>query len=82
MDKFANPENKDVRKRAEAARKRAEEKALLKEDFKKDPLGAFGFGLIAYRSSLGSLVFFFFIMSLLISPVVYEFEEGHAIDPE
>lgn len=74
MDKFADNKDPQVRKRlaakAEKAKKKAEAKKLAEKDFSSDPLGAFGFGLIAYRSTLGSLVAFFFVMSILIAPVI------------
>lgn len=85
MDKFANSNDPQVKKRladkAAKEKRRAEAKKLAEKDFANDPIGAFGFGLIAYRGTLGSLVAFYFIISLLIAPIIYEYEEGHAINP-
>lgn len=39
-----------------------------------------GFGMIAYRSTLGSLAIFFAFMSVLMYPVLKIYQEGTAID--
>ena len=83
-DKFADANDPNVKKRlaakAERERKKAEAAKLAKRDFSTDPIGAYGFGLIAYRGTLGALVGFFFCMSFLLSPVIYDYEHSHAIN--
>lgn len=77
MDKFADNKDPQVQRRlaekAAKAKKKAEAKKLAEKDFSKDPLGAYGFGLIAYRGTLGSLVAFFFAVSLIMYGILHDF---------
>jgi hypothetical protein len=86
MDKFADNKNPQVQKRlaekAAKAKKKAEAAKLAEKDFSKDPLGAYGFGLIAYRGTLGSLVAFFFAVSLIMYGILHDYETGHAINTD
>ena len=48
----------------------------------KDPYLTMGFGLIAYRNSLQSIALVFFVLSLLMYPVIQIYKSGHGIHKE
>ena len=45
-----------------------------------DPFLSLGFGLIAYRKTLFSLMILFFVMSVVTYPILKTYEAGGAID--
>ena len=56
--------------------KKSKMNGLTDEMIKKDPFLMFGFGMIAFRSLLRSLIFLFFIMSLLSLPISIFYYKG------
>jgi hypothetical protein len=54
-----------------------------KKDLKnKDPYLSLGYGLIAYRRTLYTLSVGFFLMSIIMYPVISAYKDGDAINPE
>ena len=47
---------------------------------KKDPFLRLGYGLIAYRKLLRSLIVMFFLMSLIMAPAIYIYYKGTGFD--
>ena len=55
--------------------------SIIKKDMKDlDPFLSLGFGLIAYRKTLFSLMILFFVMSVVTYPILKTYEAGGAID--
>jgi len=57
-------------------RRKSKMKGLTDEMIEKDPFLSFGFGMIAFRSLLSSLILLFFIMSLLSVPICILYYKG------
>ena len=50
------------------------------KDEKEDPFLILGFGLITYRVTLRVLTLFFFIASIIVSPIIYIYSNGGGIN--
>lgn len=58
-------------------KKKKKKKNNLSEDvFKEDPIGALGFGIVAYRDILWTLIVVFGLFTLLVWPTKMAFEKG------
>ena len=51
----------------------------LSEEQKEDPFNFLGFGMVAYRDLMFSLILLFALLSLLMLPAMYFYKNGGAI---
>jgi hypothetical protein len=72
------PEAKKIMKLNQSVKERNLQR---KKDLQnKDPFMSLGFGIIAYRSTLFQLAVAFFIMSIVMQPVIHAYHSGFAIN--
>ena len=69
-------ENKKIKSKAEAKK---EEVSLENYEEVNDPYSVFGFGIVAYFSTMRILILAFTICSLVWMPTIYKYQQGNGL---
>ena len=81
LDQKSMPDSKEAKKLRAMEKKKSQRNQMVKEDMKGvDPFFSLGFGLIAYRKTLFSLMMLFFVMSSITFPILQTYSSGVAIN--
>jgi len=81
LDNLNIPLSKEAKKLRAMEKKKAQRNKEFDKDMQGvDPFFSLGFGLIAYRKTLFSLMLLFFVMSALTYPILDTYKAGTAID--
>ena len=81
LDNLNIPLSKEAKKLRAMEKKKAQRNKEFDKDMQGvDPFFSLGFGLIAYRKTLFSLMMLFFVMSALTYPILDTYKAGTAID--